>query len=71
LNKSRVPSSYLKDVGVIRAVPSKTNNDRVELEMKIMKYRALARQTTNDPVTEQRINSLVFELEQKLREIDE
>jgi hypothetical protein len=50
-------------------VPSK--NERVELEMKIMKYRALARQATSDPVTEQRINSLVSELEQKLREIDE
>ena len=50
-------------------MPSK--NERVELEMKIMKYRALAREATNDPVTEQRINSLVLELEQKLREIDE
>jgi hypothetical protein len=50
-------------------VPSK--NERVELGMKIMKYRALAWQATNDPATEQRINSLVFELEQKLREIDE
>jgi hypothetical protein len=43
----------------------------VELEIKIMKYRTLARQATADPVTEQRINSLVSELEQRLREIDE
>ena len=45
-------------------------NDRVELEMKIMKYRALARQAPDD-TTSQRIKVLVAELEQKLREIDE
>jgi hypothetical protein len=50
------------------AMPSK--NDRVELEMKIMKYRLLARQAP-DEVTRQRINGLVAELEQKQREIDE
>jgi hypothetical protein len=49
-------------------MPSK--NQRVELEMKIMKYRALARQAP-DAETTQRINELVAELEQKLREIDE
>jgi hypothetical protein len=49
-------------------MPSK--NDRVELEMKIMKYRALARQAPDD-TTSQRIKVLVAELEQKLREIDE
>jgi hypothetical protein len=49
-------------------MPSK--NDRVELEMKIMKYRLLARQAP-DEVTRQRINGLVAELEQKQREIDE
>jgi hypothetical protein len=43
-------------------------NDRVELELKIMKYRALARP---DDVTKQRINGLIAELEQKQREIDE
>jgi hypothetical protein len=45
-------------------------NDRVELEMKIVKYRSLARQATDDETT-QRIKTLVAELEQKLREIDE
>lgn len=45
-------------------------NERVELEMKIMKYRSLARQAADDETTH-RINALVAELEQKLREIDE
>jgi hypothetical protein len=50
-------------------MPSK--NERVELEMKIMKYRALARAAISDPVTEERINGLIGELKQKLKEIDE
>jgi hypothetical protein len=50
------------------AVPSK--NERVELEMKIMKYRQMARRVTDDE-TKRRINGLVTELEQTLREIDE
>ncbi len=45
-------------------------NDRVELEMKILKYRNLARDAP-DEVTRQRINGLIAELEQKQREIDE
>jgi hypothetical protein len=45
-------------------------NERVELEMKIMKYRSLARNAP-DEVTTQRINALIAELEQKQREIDE
>jgi hypothetical protein len=49
-------------------VPSK--NERVELEMKIMKYRALARDAP-DKLTTERIETLIAELEQKLREIDE
>jgi hypothetical protein len=49
-------------------MPSK--NQRVELELKIMKYRALARQAP-DEETLRRINELVAELELKLREIDE
>lgn len=49
-------------------MPSK--NERVELEMKIMKYRALARDAP-DQLTTERIGKLVVELEQKLREIDE
>jgi hypothetical protein len=49
-------------------------NERVELEMKIIKYRQMAMLATSDDVTRQRIMSLVAELaklEQKLREIDE
>jgi hypothetical protein len=49
---------------------SKNRNDRVELEMKIAKYRLLARQAP-DFETTRRISGLVAELEQKLREIDE
>jgi hypothetical protein len=49
-------------------MPSK--NERVELEIKIIKYRALARQSP-DEVTAKRIDALVAELEQKLRAIDE
>jgi hypothetical protein len=45
-------------------------NERVVLAIKIVKYRALARQAP-DIETTQRINELIAELEQKLREIDE
>jgi hypothetical protein len=45
-------------------------NERVELEIKITKYRALARQAS-DSMTTQRINDLISELEKRLREIDE
>jgi hypothetical protein len=45
-------------------------NERVELAIKIVKSRALARQAP-DIETTQRINELIAELEQKLREIDE
>jgi hypothetical protein len=44
--------------------------DRAALEMKIMKYRALARDAP-DKLTTDRIETLVAELEQKRREIDE
>jgi hypothetical protein len=47
-----------------------SKNDRVELEMKIMKYRSLAREAP-DELTTQRIKTLIAELEQKQREIDE
>ena len=49
-------------------MPSK--NERVELEIKIIKYRALARRAPAE-VTAKRIDALVAELEQKLRAIDE
>ena len=48
-------------------MPSK--NERVELEMKILKYRALVR-NASDELTAQRIKELIAELEQKQREID-
>jgi hypothetical protein len=46
-------------------------NERVELEMKIMNHRALARAAVSDAVTLERINGLIVELRQKLKEIDE
>ncbi len=49
-------------------MPSK--NERVELEMTIMKYRTFARGAPDDR-TRRRIETLVADLEQKLREIDE
>jgi hypothetical protein len=51
-------------------VMTKNQNDRVRLEIKILKYRALAAQAP-DELTRQRIDGLVAELEQKQREIDE
>jgi hypothetical protein len=48
-------------------MPSK--NERVELEMKIMKARQLA--SGADDLTRERLEALVAELQQKLREIDE
>jgi hypothetical protein len=49
-------------------MPSK--NERVEIEMKTIKYRALARDVS-DKLTTDRIKTLIAELEQKRREIDE
>jgi hypothetical protein len=45
-------------------------SERVELEIKIIKYRSLARQAY-DEVTTQRINGLISELEKELCEIEE
>jgi hypothetical protein len=45
-------------------------NERIQLAIKINKFRALARQAP-DVETTQRINELIAELEQKLREIAE
>jgi hypothetical protein len=47
----------------------RSKNERVELEMKIMKYRSLARRVVHDE-TAQRIHALIAELEQELHEID-
>lgn len=44
-------------------------NKRVELEMKILKARQLAR--LSDDTTRERLQTLAAELEKKLREIDE
>ena len=44
-------------------------NERVELEMKIMKARQFAKGA--DDTTRERLEALATELEQKLREIDE
>lgn len=45
-------------------------NERAELEMKIIKYRSLARQMADDK-SALRVQALVAELERKLRELDE
>ena len=45
-------------------------SERVQLEMKIMKYRQLARQASPDELTRTRIEELISELERKLRELD-
>ena len=52
----------------MRAMSQK--NERVELEMKIIRYRELLRRGV-DPETTRRFETAVAELEQKLREIDE
>jgi hypothetical protein len=48
----------------------KDKNERCTLEIKILKYRSLARRVVYDK-TRKRIYSQIAELEQKLREIDE
>jgi hypothetical protein len=48
-------------------MPSK--NERVELEMKILKARRLS--SGADDLTRERLEALVVELQRKLREIDE
>jgi hypothetical protein len=45
-------------------------NERAELEMKIIKYRSLARQLADDEAA-LRVQALIAELERKLREMDE
>jgi hypothetical protein len=49
----------------------RSKNERVGLEMKILRYRKLARQIATDPKTQQRIIELISDLEKELREIDE
>jgi hypothetical protein len=46
------------------------SNERVELEMEIMRYRLLSHQRTIDAAFLKRIAERAAKLEQKLREID-
>ena len=48
-----------------------SKSERVRLEMKILRYRELARQMAANPEEAKRIADLVSELKQKLREMDE
>jgi hypothetical protein len=66
-NRANFFTSY-KANGIARVA---NKNDRVQLEMKIMKYRQLARQAGSDDVTRRRMEELISELARKLREIDE
>jgi hypothetical protein len=68
MNKSLASSSYNERRGML-AVPTK--NERVELQMKILRYRKLARQIATDPDTARRIKELIADLERELLEIDE
>jgi hypothetical protein len=45
-------------------------NETIKLEMRLTRYRELARQVY-DPMTLRCIEGLILEFEQKLREIDE
>jgi hypothetical protein len=46
-------------------------NERVELEMKILRYRKIARDTAADVEMSRRIKELIADLEHDLRAIDE
>ena len=46
-------------------------NERVELEMKILRYRRVPRDMASDETTSRRIEALVADLERQLRAIDE
>lgn len=46
-------------------------NERVELQTKIMKYRQMADLAVSDELTKHRIANLVAELEKRLREINQ
>jgi hypothetical protein len=48
----------------------RSKNERVELEMRILRYRRLASRTADEEFL-RRVKEQVAELEQKLREIDE
>jgi hypothetical protein len=67
LNKYVISASYKKRLGM----RMRSKSERVELEMKILRYRKLARQIATDPETQQRIMELISDLEKELREIDQ
>ena len=48
----------------------RSKNERVELEMQILRYRQMTSRRTDDAYLK-RVNQQVADLEQKLREIDE
>jgi hypothetical protein len=48
----------------------RSKNERVELEMRILRYRQLASRTSDEEFL-RRVKEQVAELEKKLREIDE
>ena len=48
----------------------RSKNERVELEMKIMRYRQMASQVSDEQF-QKGVAELIAELEKKLREIDE
>jgi hypothetical protein len=60
----RRPSTLWQDAILVQI------NERIQLAIKIIKFRALARHAP-DVETTQRVNELIAELEQKLREIAE
>jgi hypothetical protein len=49
----------------------RNKNERVEFEMRILRYRDLARHFAHDRKVVERINALIEDLEKKQREIDE
>jgi hypothetical protein len=66
MNQPAVPSSY-KDDGWNACDAHK--NERVELEMTIMKYRRWTHQIADEDF-QKRLRERIAELERKLREID-
>jgi hypothetical protein len=68
LNKTDVPTSSRNGPLGIRVMPSK--DERVELEMQIIKYRQIMSRTTNAEFLKQ-AEEKILELERKLREIEE
>lgn len=67
LNIFATPSSYLDGSGVMN---HDNKNERVELEMKILKFRQMLFRITDDQF-QKRATEKLAELEQKLREIDQ